>query len=583
MNLSTTLLFRLLRATHARGTHHKLALDALLHLRGPGRDAWRRLFLSHAELYLEGAKAPDREFKDFTNHVLHVRDGYWGGAAEKAMRWYDHVVDALVAGDFPRAVYAAGVLSHYYTDPIMPFHTAQSDAENTIHRAVEWSVSKSYDALMAQMRRDFPMPDVPIEDRVDWLADLVCDGAELSNTFYERLIANYDFDRGVVDPPAGLNGRSSRFMAQLIAYAQVGQARILDRAFADAGVAPPEVSLTAKTVVAGLQIPIKWVLRRMDDAADRQAVEAIYDELQSTGGVERTLPEDERVVRDGFRRQVGEVSATARPEFRPPHRDGVFDYASALNARVPKVNEDADADASDVVAAETHHPASARASVTEAKADMAKAADAAKPSAQTTSTPLEDDDPVAQLRARAKEMSAADEAGISDKAAAADRPAGPFTYRLAIDDDVEDGPSVGPKTALRLNKIGIVTVRDLLEADPSETADALDVGYITPALVADWQTQAQLQCEVPELTGTASQLAVGAGVRTCRALAEMDADDLHALVRAFAETSEGTRLLRDRPAPARKKIARWIANARATIAHEDRAIDTTAGRDRSAA
>ncbi|MEL7543370.1 MAG: zinc dependent phospholipase C family protein, partial [Pseudomonadota bacterium] len=231
--LQATLLFKILRAAHARGTHHKLALDALPHLRAAGADAWRDLFLRHSESYLEGAKAPDKEFKDFTNHVLHVRDGYWGGAAEKAMAWYAHTVEALRARDWQQAVYAAGVMSHYYTDPIMPFHTAQSDAENTIHRAVEWSVSKSYDELSALARREFPRPDVPIEDRDDWLADLVCDAAELSNTFYDKLISDYDFDRGVVDPPSGLNARSQRFLAQLLAYAQIGQARILDRAFAE--------------------------------------------------------------------------------------------------------------------------------------------------------------------------------------------------------------------------------------------------------------------------------------------------------------------------------------------------------------
>ena len=99
-------------------------------------------FLAHAKLYLEGSKAPDNEFKDFKNHVLHTRDGYWGGAPEKVRSWYQHLVEALAQQDWPTAVYCAGVLSHYYTDPLQPFHTAQSEAENNIHRAVEWSISQ---------------------------------------------------------------------------------------------------------------------------------------------------------------------------------------------------------------------------------------------------------------------------------------------------------------------------------------------------------------------------------------------------------------------------------------------------------
>ena len=75
-----SLLFRIVYAAHATGTHHKLALDALRSLDSADAEGWRRLFLKHAEIYMQGSKAPDNEFKDFKNHVLHVRDNYWGGA-----------------------------------------------------------------------------------------------------------------------------------------------------------------------------------------------------------------------------------------------------------------------------------------------------------------------------------------------------------------------------------------------------------------------------------------------------------------------------------------------------------------------
>ena len=84
------LLYRIVYAAHATGTHHKLALDALRHLKCTDADRWQRLFLVHAKEYLEGSKAPDNEFKDFKNHVLHTRDGYWGGAPDLlAMRVFD--------------------------------------------------------------------------------------------------------------------------------------------------------------------------------------------------------------------------------------------------------------------------------------------------------------------------------------------------------------------------------------------------------------------------------------------------------------------------------------------------------------
>ncbi len=127
---------------------------------------------------LEGSKAPDTEFKDFKNHVLHTRDGYWGGAPEKVRSWYHHLVEALAQQDWQTAVHCAGVLSHYYTDPLQPLHTAQSEAENNVHRAIEWSISKAYDSLARQGETEFASMSVELPPGPNWLAQLVCQGAE---------------------------------------------------------------------------------------------------------------------------------------------------------------------------------------------------------------------------------------------------------------------------------------------------------------------------------------------------------------------------------------------------------------------
>ena len=63
-------------------------------------------------------------------------------------------MEALQRQDWQTAAYCGGVLSHYVTDPIQPFHTAQSEAENNIHRAAEWSMSKSYDDLKTWAARE---------------------------------------------------------------------------------------------------------------------------------------------------------------------------------------------------------------------------------------------------------------------------------------------------------------------------------------------------------------------------------------------------------------------------------------------
>jgi predicted flap endonuclease-1-like 5' DNA nuclease len=291
------LLFTILRAGHASGTHHKLAVDALHRLGGPYCESWQRLILKHATLYFEGAKAPDNQFKDFKNHVLHVRDGLWGGAPAKAASWYQHLLAALRDKNWSEAAWCAGVLSHYYTDPLHPFHTGQSAAENNVHRAVEWSISRSYDKLAALGAKALPKLDLELGTGDDWLKDLMVAGATKSNGHYEALLAHYDFQRGVVDPPSGLDPTAQAFVGELIQYAVLSFALVLQRAFKESAVVPPDVGLTVETVLATLKLPAKAILKRIDDTAMRRQVEAMYDELQATGRVEKSMPEDERILK----------------------------------------------------------------------------------------------------------------------------------------------------------------------------------------------------------------------------------------------------------------------------------------------
>ena len=314
------LLFRIVYAAHASGTHHKLALDALRHLECVDADHWQNLFLTNAKLYLEGSKAPDNDFKDFKNHVLHTRDGYWGGAPEKVRSWYNHLVDALAQQDWPTAVYCAGVLSHYYTDPIHPFHTGQSEAENNIHRAVEWSISKAYDELRKLGEIEFPNIDAELPPGPNWLAQLVCRGAEKANGHYEKLIAHYDIQRGVIDPPTGLDRVAKRVVAELIRYATLTYAAVLCRAIEESNSHAPDVSLTAATLAAVAQTPFKLIARRIADKDERRLVERMYDELLATGTVEKNLTEDDRTVRD---LHAAEVLARRPPQ---PEVSKVFPF-----------------------------------------------------------------------------------------------------------------------------------------------------------------------------------------------------------------------------------------------------------------
>lgn len=501
------LLFDIVYAAHANGTHHKLALDALPHLTVENSKKWEKLFLKHSERYLEGSKDPDKVFKDFRNHVLHVGDNYWGGAPDKCREWYDDLVSALIAEKWEDAVYAAGVLSHYYTDPIMPFHTAQSEAESAIHRAAEWTVNKSYNDLKKRADEDFKMLVVfPPEDSVDFAADMVRQGAQVSHRYYSHLIAHYNFDRGVVAPKEGYNERGHVVLAELLHYAAKGFAVMLDEAIKASGKAPPDVNLTAETFLATLKIPIKWVTRKMSDASDQRLVQAMYDELQTTGKVIDNLPEDDALIRQIHKKEV-----------------------------LGLVDEDEDNNTGD------------------------------EPEALDV-VGDEDDDLPSEEEEVGRDKRALDrhdgegEGGTDvmlDK-----RPVQGPTFFLSGSDDVEDAPSIGVKTAKRLYLVGVKTVQDLFDADPDEVASQMDVHYITPEKVKDWQDQARLQITIPRLRGHDAQFLVACGYRTNTQVIEANPETVLVELQALLITKDGQRLVRVGNEPDLEEIKGWIESAK---------------------
>lgn len=497
-----SLLFKIVYAAHANGTHHKLALDALTNLAVPGRDEWVKLFLKHSERYLEGSKDPDKVFKDFRNHVLHVGDNYWGGAPDKCREWYDDLVSSLVKEEWADAVYSAGVLSHYFTDPIMPFHTAQSEAESAIHRAAEWSVSKSYGALKKLGDDEFRMMVVlPPDETVDFAADMVREGAEVSHRYYSHLIAHYNFDRGVVRPEEGYNELGQKILAELLQYAARGFAVVLGEAIKASGKAPPKVNLTAETMVAGLKIPLKWVLRKMDDAEDKRLVQAIYDEFHETGKVVDNLPEDDALIKKLHRKEVL----------------GIIDDDDVRESGVDAPGREVDEEF------------------------LAKT----------------DEGPDKRELDRHDDEGEGGDGSLPEK-----RPDHGPSFYLTAGDDVEDAASIGVKTAARLYVVEIKTVADLLAADPKALSAALDVGYITEKVIRDWQDQAQLQCDIPGLRGHDAQFLVGCGYRTVDQVAGSDANTLLIDLQAFLITKEGERYLRVGNEPDLDEVKSWIKNAK---------------------
>ena len=541
-----SLLFKIVYAAHANGTHHKLALDALRHLENPNAEAWTRLYLKYAGVYMQGSKAPDTEFKDFKNHVLHVRDGYWGGAPEKAQNWYGHVVEALQAADWERAVYASGVLSHYVTDPIHPFHTAQTEAENNIHRAVEWSINRDYDRLRRDAESRHSGLTVTATGGPNWLKDLVCQGADTSNKSYEKLIAHYDIHRGVVTPVEGLDAISRAAVSELLMIAAKTVAIVLDRAITESGATAPEVSLTAETVLATLKVPLKFVTKKIEDAETRRQVEAMYGELMTTGRVDATLAEDDRTVRDLYAAEVLAPRAAALAAVR----DARVATAPAQKAKLTNLHKVA------------------------AQKPAAMASDAASRPITAQTMP-----PQAAIIAGpaifAGPAVIAEPAAANIAAAPAPKTLAPSSLSqlsqtprvtLALKDQLEAAPSIGPKMAERFAAFGITTVGDFLSQDAGAMAELLDDRRFNAATLIDWQHQARLVMDVPGMTGTQAQLLTGAGLRSAHEIAAADPVDLSAALMAFATTTDGRRILRDGNPPDLEKIRMLIGIAARALA-----------------
>ncbi len=293
-------LLSILRAAHCRSTHHYFALDAIPMVQTDAGKRLTSLLLHHHWRYLTGAKDPDTRFRDFQNHVIHVKDGYWGGAPRVAHKWYDRMQRYLREERYSDAAHAAGVLSHYFTDPMQPLHTEQSAREAVLHRPIEWSITKSYDAIFRDWKQDEMRVVFQISDEPGWLGEAILHGARFANRKYATMLDSYDLARGAKDPPAGLNADLRAVIAELFGLCITGWARVLERAASDAeaqrGKPLPTASLSIPTLLASVCIPARLWLRRIENKAEQLAVSQLVDEFQSTGTLKQHLPVEVDIV-----------------------------------------------------------------------------------------------------------------------------------------------------------------------------------------------------------------------------------------------------------------------------------------------
>ncbi|MEM1087038.1 MAG: DUF4332 domain-containing protein, partial [Pseudomonadota bacterium] len=525
-------------------------------------------------------------------HVLHVQEGEWGGARDAAMQWYGKAVEALRDRKWGKAAYALGVMSHYYSDVVQPLHTGQTEEEGVIHRAFEWSVTKSRPAWKARIDAT-GYPQVQGGPHTGFVADMVLEAAKTSNPHYQTCIDHYDIRIGAKKPEDGLDNTLLDLMAELLAYATAGIAHLFERAFAEAAVIPPKVDLDLPGYLAALDIPARKLVRRVDNAWQGRQIEAMLAEFEETGKVLKTLPKENKAIRKAHAEQVLRVPIEhldAQPlnpigskHVTNEDRSAPVDYVMKL-IPVP-TSSSAEPDIPEPIVDETiAEPI--KIELTEDTPETVVAVEE-KQIVEDTDTELFEDDTAPEIASaephfepvQSEETVKADEpepeiileadiiTEIEPEAQPALEQATPAEdtegSRLTLASPVVDAPSIGPKTAKRLEPLGIITIGDLLEADPAETVKALDVGYITLKTFYEWQDQTRLMLGVRGLRVLDAQILVGAGVRSIEALQKASAATVFQAATTFLGTPGGSRVLWGAENTLEEaEVADWIERAK---------------------
>ncbi|MEZ6088809.1 MAG: DUF4332 domain-containing protein [Pirellulaceae bacterium] len=545
----------ILRAAHCRSTHHYFALDALRHINTDAGGRLADLLLKHYDRYLKGAKDPDAKFRDFQNHVLHVSDNHWGGAPRACEKWLKTAINHLNNEEWEDAAYDLGVLSHYFTDPLMPLHTGSSDTEGIVHRPMEWSICKSYEEIYqrwasGRVRVRFTLPE---SER--WISDAVTAGASASHRYYHRLIEIYDLPRGVRSPPEGLTAEARDILAEMFGIAITGWARILERVAEQATSRIPVAGLSVATVVAAIDFPFAWVLKKIASAQEKAAVKAIFNEYQTTGTVRVHLPSEVRTVRTELAMSVNSRSVSSKPTVKNEQpapitesvKTPVVDAPSEQSPAAVPPQQDA-----------IHEPVVTPTQVSPSEESANTKRPAWAPASLSMSPPKDSN--------RAGEAIPSTEHAPTTEGLVADDASTRNTFvirtpSVSVSSDLEDAPSIGPKTAQRFANIGVLTIGDFLSSKPSTMAEKLQTRWITEELIRDWQAQAQLVCDLATLCGYKSQLLVALEVRCREQLAHQDPDRLAQRIAEYCETKAGQRILRSSSVPERADVASWIAEA----------------------
>ena len=445
------LLLPVLLRTACPSTHHKLAIDALRFLRGDSADDWRDLLLRFHKPLLAGAKAPDDELKDFQNHVLYVGNQPWGGSASAACEKFDQLTAALSERRWGDAALAAGMLSHYVSEPFMPLNTRQSEGGNLVQPGIEWCVNRSYGQLQSILEEDFGgYPAVELEG--DGLEPLIRRGAKMAAKHYDTLVEHFDLGRALIDPDEALDQELLDCLAVCLGSAVVSFARVLELAIEKSGVSPPRQEVSPSGLIASLKAPFRVLSCHTYEQVALRQLEAMHEELELSGRVSESLPAEQREIRRLYAEEVLRVPAEQLAGAEPAACGAKYGQGPTPRYRLNKLH--------------------------------------CGPAAVRTGS-------------RASQL-----AGLMSGRQPGDNPAVlKFTPPGSRHSPIEELPVLTARQAARLRQAAIDTIGDLIAADPQFLAERLRLRRDEAHIVNKWQAAARERCG-PSQTADAARTRV---------------------------------------------------------------------------
>ena len=544
--LGTRLAGRLIRRVRVRTTHQALAMDALAKLSVPEAAQWRRMWLRYAHAFAAGAAAPDTDFCDFKNHVLFPADGWWGGAASKAQAWYINLTTALKKNEWRNAAFSAGVLCHYLTDPLHPFHTGQSVAENDVHYAADAAVWLDYPALAALGEREFPSAVVTLEKGPDFLAYALAAGSEAAHGSFDVLLQHFDLERARKRPAFGLDSAGRYLMADMIAHATALFAATLDRAIAEAGVPPPHVTLAFVGLRSAFASPVAALARGSQARKMRRQIRKMAEEQALYGQVQKHLPAEQRVKRDTYAKDLAARHASAATQAALATAAARSRQTNVLPFEPKPVIE---ARSDERATGEVYGLRRPRMVVEPARPAPRRWEDSAPRDIRTGAVGSE----LSNFETRGSTTRTGMEPGSK-----------PLASRVIATPAL----GVGHAAAAALTSTassGLSNFRDRRSMPVPDPA-AVTPRRFEQAAAAAHAEHAQLIKGIPGLTAPQAQLLAGAGYATIDAIADASIEKFCADILSFALTKTGQRSLRDTSPPDIETVQKWVDLARAARA-----------------